>query len=225
MSYNAAKLIPNWVAWHLSQKNFGQAERGDDFRPDTDLPENYYRVKKADYQYAKYGFDRGHVCPSADRTSTPEDNSTTFLMTNMIPQSPNCNRNVWKNLESYQRSLALSGKELYILAGPYGRGGTSDRGRFEEIPLDDGRAIEVPEYCWKIIMVLDEGEEDFYRVDADTDVIAAWIPNNQVVSDFSWDYYITTVDFIEEKTGHDFFAHLPDEIEDCIEAKIYVYEK
>ncbi len=225
MSYNSEKLIPNWVMWHLDKDDMGEAERGDDFRPDAELPENFYGVKKADYQYTQFGFDRGHVCPSADRTSSAEDNSVTFLMTNMIPQSPNCNRNVWKNLESYERGLALSGKELYIAAGPYGKGGTSDKGTFEEIPLKNGQAIEVPSYCWKIIMVLDEGENDFDRVDQDTEILAAWIPNNQQVSEHTWDYYITTVDFIEEQTGHDFFAVLADEIEDAIEAKKYDYAK
>lgn len=225
MSYNSEKLIPNWVMWHLDKDDMGEAERGDDFRPDAELPENFYGVKKADYQYTQFGFDRGHVCPSADRTSSAEDNSITFLMTNMIPQSPNCNRNVWKNLESYERELALNGKELYIAAGPFGKGGTSDKGTFEEIPLKNGQAIEVPSYCWKIIMILNEGENDFDRVDQETEILAAWIPNNQQVSEHTWDYYITTVDFIEEQTGHDFFAVLADEIEDTIEAKKYDYAK
>jgi len=89
----------------------------------VNLSSGFYAVKKSDYRFSIYGFDRGHVCPSADRTQNQDDNSATFLMTNMIPQSPNCNRNVWKNLESYERSLAFSGKELYITAGAYGCAG------------------------------------------------------------------------------------------------------
>ncbi len=225
LSYNAFKLIPNWVSWHLSKSDMGDVVRGNDFRADLNLPSGFYAVKKSDYRFSIFGFDRGHVCPSADRTQNQDDNSATFLMTNMIPQSPNCNRNVWKNLEAYERSLAFSGKELYITAGPYGCGGTSEKGRFEKIALENGMSIEVPEYCWKIILILDEGSNDFFRVDEKTEIIAAWIPNNQVVSDFTWDYYITTTDFIEEKTGLDFFAALPDSIEDAIEAKKYVCPK
>ena len=227
MSYNAEKYIPNWVMWHLAKIDVGEADRSDDFRPDDELPPDFYGVKKADYQYNDFGFDRGHVCPSADRTATKEDNSMTFLMTNMIPQSPNCNRNVWRLLEAYERDLAEKyGKELYIAAGPYGRGGTSDKGTFDEIPLKNGKgSIEVPEYCWKIVMILEEGENDFNRVNADTEIIAAWIPNNQVVSDHTWDYYITTIDFIEEKTGFDFFAALANDIEDVLEAKKFEYKK
>ena len=227
LSYNAEKYIPNWVMWHLAKSDVGIVDRMDDFRPDTDLPEGLYGVKKADYQYNDYGFDRGHVCPSADRTKTTTDNSMTFLMTNMIPQSPNCNRNVWRLLEAYERDLAdKHGKELYIAAGPYGRGGTSDKGTFNEIPLKNGKgAIEVPEYCWKIVMILEEGENDFTRADENTEIIAVWMPNNQAVSEHTWDYYITTVDYIEDKTGFDFFAALPNPIEDALEAKKYEYKK
>ena len=221
MSYNSEKLIPNWVMWHLSTENVGSAERGNDFRPDETLPKDYYAVKKADYQYMKYGFDRGHVCPSADRTASAKDNSETFLMTNMIPQSPNCNRNVWKNLEAYERSLALEGNELYIIAGPYGRGGTSERGSFKGIPLKNGMNIEVPSHCWKIIMILPEGKNDFSRVNENTKVLAAFIPNDQECAANTWDAYITDVDFIEEKTSYDFFEILEDSLEDSLEAKKY----
>ena len=169
----------------------------------------------------KYGFDRGHVCPSADRTSSAKDNSETFLMTNMIPQSPNCNRNVWKNLEAYERSLALSGNELYIIAGPYGKGGTSDRGSFKSIKLKNGQQIEVPSHCWKIIMILPEGKNDVSRVNEDTKVLAAFIPNDQECASKTWDAYITNVDYIEEKTSYDFFAILEDSIEDAIEESKY----
>ena len=37
----------------------------------------------------------------------------------------------------------------------------------------------------------------------------------------SWENYLTSVDYIEEKTGYDFFQYLPDEIENSIEKKVY----
>lgn len=232
LSYNAQKLIPNWVMWHLSKDDFGGAERGDDFRPDDSLPSSWYAVKKADYQYKKYGFDRGHVCPSADRTKTQTDNSNTFYMTNMIPQAPDCNRVLWKDLESYERRLAEQGHELYIAAGPYGTGGQSSTGEWNSIVLTSknnngaAREIEVPAYCWKVILVLEEGSNDFSRVTKDTPVIAVYMPNRQgiaIINDkkVGWNEYLTTVDFIEEKTKYDFFANLPDDIEDAIESKVF----
>lgn len=233
LSYNARLLIPNWVSWHLDSGDLGAQGRGNDFRPDDTLPESFYSVKKGDYQYKKYGFDRGHVCPSADRTASREDNSATFLMTNMIPQAPDCNRILWKNLEAFERNLAESGKELYIIAGPQGTGGTSAAGYFETIVISDGTDgsseelfLNVPAFCWKIILVLDDGENDRERVTEETDVIAVYMPNAQRDgTTVFWYDYLTTVDFIEEKTGYDFFSALSEPVETVLEAKRYCFER
>ena len=229
MSYNDETLIPNWVMWHLSTRNFGETERGDDFRADEELPDDWYAVVKSDYQYSQYGFDRGHVCPSAARTSTAEDNSMTFLMTNMIPQSPDCNRVVWKDLEAYERDLAKQGKELYVAAGPYGKGGESNLGYFETIsipnrkdPNSAGKEIVVPSHCWKIVVIMEDGDDDYSRISTDTEVLAVFMPNKQGIGKTgSWNQFLTSVDYIEEKTGYDFLAYIPDEIENVLETKVY----
>lgn len=230
LSYNNETLIPNWVMWHLSEDDFGDAERGDDFRPDSDLPDEWYKVVKSDYQYTKYNFDRGHVCPSADRTKTQEDNSMTFLMTNMIPQSPDLNRQIWKEFESFERELVSSGKELYIAVGPYGKGGTTATGTWDFIEIQQkknskfsNQKILVPSHCWKIVLVLDEGENDYSRVSKDTVIISIFIPNSMGMhKSGTWKNYLTSVDDIEEKTGYDFFECLPDEVENYIESKVYL---
>jgi endonuclease G len=103
LSYNRDRGIPNWVSWHLDDSWLGTVERQDDFRGDASLPEGWYRVQPSDYSSS--GFDRGHNVPSADRTNTEGDNSATFLMTNMVPQAPYHNRELWENLERYCRSL------------------------------------------------------------------------------------------------------------------------
>lgn len=227
LSYNASDLIPNWVSWHLCKSDLGESVRADNFRPDETLPVEWYAVKKADYQFKKYGFDRGHVCPSADRTFDSALNSETFYMTNMIPQAPDLNRNVWKDLESFERSLVLEGNEVYITAGPFGTGGSSSTGTWNEIPLlsngeENGLSIKVPACCWKIILILDDGENDFSRVNENTSIIAVFMPNIQGIQlSGGWENFLVSVDYIEEKTGYDFFALLPDEIEDAIEAKVF----
>ncbi len=225
--YNSAKLIPEFVLWHLENSDLGAEGRSNDFRPDFQLPENLYRVKKRDYQYTRYGFDRGHVCPSADRTDTKENNSATFLMTNMIPQSPDLNRIVWKDLEAYERELAVQGNELYIIAGQFGLGGTGATGTFLEIPVEQTGApesfsIAVPAYCWKIILLLPPGENDLQRVTSETPVISVCMPNEQGLQQRgSWTAYLCSVDYIEEQCGWDFFTALDDEIENEIESRIY----
>ena len=230
LSYNTETLCPNWVAWHLDVSNMGPADRMDDFRPDEDLPDGWYGVKKADYQYNKYGFDRGHVCPSADRTTTKEDNSMTFLMTNMVPQSPDNNRVIWMHFENYERELAKAGNELYIIAGPYGSGGTTSKGTFKEIPitLKNGETLNmnVPSSTWKVVIAIPEGTDDLNRITADATVIAINVPNEMGMGKTGdWEQFITTVDEIEAMTGYDFFELLPDSIENKLEAKKYEYVK
>ena len=227
ISYNNEFLNPNWVAWHLGLADLGEADRSDSFRPDTELPEGWYAVRKNDYKFTYYGFDRGHICPSADRTATKEDNNMTFLMTNMVPQSPDNNRIVWVALEKFEREQVLQGKEAYIFAGPYGRGGTGDKGYFEEIPIKtkDGTelAITVPSHTWKIILFMPEGENDFERIvnDGTFEVIAVNVPNEKGCGkNGSWQQYVCSVNYIEEITGYDFFELLPDDVEEKIESRV-----
>lgn len=226
ISYNNNTLCPNWVAWHLSKDDLGEATRADKFVPDKTLPQNWYAVKKNDYQFPAYGFDRGHVCPSADRTSSNEVNQETFLMTNMIPQSPDCNRIVWKDLEIYEQELVLQGNELYIFAGGYGSGGIGNRGYFEKIiinPKNDNDenkkyTLNVPEFCWKIILVLPEGDDDLNRIDENTKIICVCMPNQMGIQKTgSWEQFECSVNYIEEITHFDFFELLDDELEEFLE--------
>jgi endonuclease G, mitochondrial len=90
LSYSNSKHIPNWVSWHLGMTDLGVTKRKNNFHSDSTLPPEWYHVSSTDY--SKTGFDRGHMCPSADRTASEEDNSATFLMTNMVPQASNNNR-------------------------------------------------------------------------------------------------------------------------------------
>ncbi|WP_022932056.1 DNA/RNA non-specific endonuclease [Treponema bryantii] len=225
--YNSETLNPNWVAWHLATSDLGEADRADTFRPDTELPAGWYAVRKNDYKFTYYGFDRGHICPSADRTANTEDNSMTFLMTNMVPQAPDNNRIVWVALEKFEREQVLAGKEAYIFAGPYGKGGSGDKGYFEEIPitLKDGRelSITVPSHTWKIILFMPEGENDFERAtrSGQTEIIAVNVPNEKGCGkNGSWEQYLCSVNYIEEITGYDFFELLPDDVEEEIESSV-----
>ena len=226
LAYNTQTLGPNWVAWHLDSQNMGEADRSDDFRPDTELPAEWYAVKKADYQYNKYGFDRGHVCPSADRTATKEDNSMTFLMTNMVPQTPDNNRVIWMHFENFERELVKAGNEVYIIAGPYGTGGTTPKGTFDNIPITlksgDVLYMNVPAYTWKVLIAIPDGAGDLDRIDSSATVIAINVPNQtgmQKTGD--WEQFLCSIDDIESMTGYDFFELLPDDVEDLLEKNVY----
>jgi endonuclease G len=215
LSYNNSKLTCNWVSWYLGSSWLGSAARQDDFRADATLPSGWVQVGATDYSGS--GFDRGHMCPSADRTSTTTANSATFLMTNMVPQAPKNNQVTWANLENYSRSLVSAGYELYIISGVYGQGGTGSNGTYSTI---SSKNIVVPAYVWKIIVVLPVGTNDISRISSSTRVIAVWMPNTQTVSSQAWGYYRTTVDYIESKTGYDFLSNVSTAIQSAIESKV-----
>lgn len=215
LSYNRDKGTPNWVSWHLSSAWYGNVPRPTYFNTDVTLPTGWYRVSTSDYTNS--GFDRGHLCPASDRDSTLAEEKNTFIMTNIMPQSAYNNQQTWKFLEMYCRTLTDAGNEVYIIAGPYGSGGTGDLGGVTTT-IANG-LVTVPSYTWKVVLVLPNGENDVARVNANTRVIAVWIPNVQTGLTVDWSQYRTSVDYIESQTGYDFFSNVPKAIQAIIEAR------
>jgi endonuclease G len=206
LSYHRDHGIPNWVSWQLTQQDLGDVERSDNFVPDTSLPAGWYQVKPDDYSGS--GYDRGHICPSADRTDTKKANEATFIMTNMVPQAPDNNRVTWEHLESYSRDLVTKGHVLYIIAGGDGSNGTIAKGK-----------VLVPGYTWKIIVVMPKGDSDVSHITADTPVIAVRVPNGLKDKLDDWDKYRVTVASIEEATGYDFFTNLAPNIQHALKSQ------
>jgi endonuclease G, mitochondrial len=216
LSYHRDKGRANWVSWHLDSTWMGSAPRQDDFRSDTTLPAGWYRVLGTDYSGS--GFDRGHYCPSADRTSTVADNSATFLMTNMMPQSPDNNQGPWADLEDYARTLVNAGNELHIVMGGAGQGGTGSNGGITMTIA--GGHVQVPAQTWKVILVQPQGTGDVARVTTSTRVIAVVMPNVQGIRTNTWQQYRVSVDEVEQLTGYDFFSNVPTSIQAVIESVV-----
>ncbi|WP_017651776.1 DNA/RNA non-specific endonuclease [Fortiea contorta] len=206
LSYNRSKGTANWASWQLNSSWLGDAERQNNFRPDSTLPVGWERVTPA--MYTGSGYDRGHIAPSADRTKTKEDNAATFLMTNMMPQSADNNRNTWGNLEDYCRELIAQGKELYIVAGPFGSLGEPLKGK-----------VTVPQTTWKIVVVLDKPGSALKDITATTRIIAVNIPNQQGINS-DWRTYKVSVDELEKLTGYNFLSNISPNIQEVIESKV-----
>jgi endonuclease G len=206
LSYHRDNGAPNWVSWHLDSTWLGSTPRQDDFRADTTLPAGWYQVQGTDYSGS--GFDRGHMCPSADRTSSVANNSATFLMTNMIPQLPANNQGPWASMENYLRTLATAGNELYVISGGYG----------VQFYIANGH-VAVPSQTWKVVIVLPGGTNDVSRVTTSTRTIAVLMPNSGSINS-DWRAYRVSVDQIEGLTGYDFFSNVPTAIQSPIEAVV-----
>ena len=202
--YNAQRGTPVWTSWHVGRGDLGQSPRQNDFRPDPGLPRQFYQVSPQ--SYGGSGFDKGHNCPSGDRTATLDDNSATFLMSNMVPQAPQNNQQTWAHLEEYTRAQVQRGLEAYVLMGSYGRGGTGKNGFAQT--LDQGR-VTVPAHIWKVVVILPEGDNDLQRIAAgQARVVAIDTPNDNSLSP-DWKQYLTSVDKIEAASGLDLLSALP----------------
>jgi DNA/RNA endonuclease G (NUC1) len=206
LSYNRSRATANWVAWRIASVWLGSTSRQDDFRADTTLPSGWYQVAGSDYSGS--GYDRGHMCPSGDRTNTVSDNSATFLMTNMIPQLPANNQGPWAQFEEYSRDVVRQGNEVYVFSGVHGNIGTIAGGK-----------VVVPATTWKVILVLPNGSNDLERVRRDTRAFGLIVPNQGSI-DPSWRTYRKTVREVEELTGYDFFSLVPKAIQEVIERRV-----
>ncbi|MEO6599505.1 MAG: DNA/RNA non-specific endonuclease, partial [Polyangiaceae bacterium] len=207
LSYNPQKRVPNWVAWRLDSSYLGNVPRRNDFRADLSLPADMYRVNESDYLHS--GYDRGHLCPSADRKDSRADNSRTFLFTNMLPQLHELNAGPWARLEAYARKRAQAGQTLYAVAG----------GIFGAPYPTIGNGVSVPASEFKILVLLNPGQgpDD---VSATTEVLAVLMPNQPGVGEHDWAFYLTTVDAIEQASGYDFLTSVSEPVQRVIEGRI-----
>lgn len=119
--HSAVTRTALWSAEHLTAERVEQASeipREGDFHPDDHLPPAE-RAELADY--ARSGYDRGHLAPSGDMP-TLESQQESFSLANMIPQAPELNRNLWEAIERATRGLARQEGSLYVVTGPVFQG-------------------------------------------------------------------------------------------------------
>jgi endonuclease G len=201
---------PVWASWDLTAGDVGTNARSANFFTDTNLPPNFYRVTDADYNGDSTVFmNRGHLCPSEDRTDTRADNDAVFLMSNIMPQNGTNNSGVWGTFENFCRTQTSS-NELLIICGPSGFG-------TNRIP--SGKAV-IADYTWKIaVLVPTNSGPALSRITANTRVIALKIPNTFSVTN-RWQNFVTSASQIEVDTGFTFFTALPSNVAAALRAKV-----
>lgn len=169
---------PVAVFEHLTPMSItGKFRRRDDFRADPNVSEEC-RAKLDDY--AGQPYDRGHMAPAGNNTQSKEIMSESFFLSNMIPQVPNNNRGIWKQIETHERLLAMKKGDWYIISG-----GIYDDGYKT---IGDGR-VGVPTRLYKIIY------------DKKSKIVWAYLMPNEALPVADLPKYKTTVAKIQEATG------------------------
>jgi endonuclease G, mitochondrial len=203
--YDADPKIPRWVSWELARTWIGTESRSPNFLADPDLPTAYASAKATDY--ASSGFDRGHMCPSGDRTKTAEDNTATFVFTNAVPQHPSSNSGPWAAFETEARRIASTGYRVFQISGPL----------FEGAPKTIGQGVRVPSATWKVVAIVNEGTP--LRIGEGTRTIGIIMPNDASASGM-WKNFRRSVREIETRTGLNFFADVEPAIQEAIETRV-----
>ena len=171
--------IPRWVSYALTPENLmGCTPRINSFRADTDLPSGR-RAELVDY--ARTGYDIGHMASSADMTRNEQVQRESFYLSNMAPQLPENNRGEWAQLESNLRSWVWqTQKAIVVHVGPIYS--TSSK------TIGPNRVV-VPEAFYKV------------AVDTTTNHATAWIMPQQTPGKNDLSGFIVTVRELEEQTG------------------------
>ncbi len=205
--WDESNSVSNWNRNNWSGTTWqGVYWTGDPFQADPDIP-SQYRTELSDYRGS--GYDRGHICASADRLCNQDANGQTFYLSNMHPQNNTFNAGVWENMENQVRKWNTSSfrDTLWVCKG----------GTIYDVVLDgqtqtgvipnEKLNMPVPKYFFMALVAKKDG---VYKG------LAFWVEHT-ASRDSSLAKYVISIDELEERTGIDFFCNLPDQIEDGVE--------
>ena len=199
LSYAEDHEQAEWVMYTLQGNALNPSvRRNNNFRPDK-------KVKTGSAQLSDYrnsGFDRGHLAPAADMKYNSISMSESFLMSNMSPQSPSFNRQIWKNIESQFRNWGYEYDRIIIVTGPVLNG--------EYLGFIGKNNVTIPKYYYKVAIDPKNLERN----------IAVLIENKAGFRDIQ--SYVVSIDSLESFTGIDFFHELDDALEAEIEDKTHI---
>lgn len=195
VSFNADYHQPNYSSWVITPESVaGNVERKSSFRADDDV---WGCPQLSDYKGS--GYDRGHMAPAADMKWSEKAMSDSHFLTNVSPQNHTINSGRWNSLEQKCRNWVKADSTLVVICGPI----LSDY-------LTDtiGENIPVPKRFFKVV---------FSPYSQPPIATAFVVPN--APTDLGLEEMSMSVDAIEQITGFDFFAVLPDDIEAEVESK------
>lgn len=220
MAYLGLPEAVNWAApmtWVRVFRNHGYMAGYSELRGDplwviyalAPAPEDAPRLKRpsrfaADWRsltrighddYDRSGYDRGHMAPNHAISVLygKTGQLDTFLMTNIVPQTPALNERVWERMEEAELDhLAPRFGKLWVTTGPVFEGSTER--------LHSSFRVEVPDACYKIYAAP--------QPDGAAPKLLAFIVPQTVKGHERLDQFAVSVDEVERRTGLDFFPKL-----------------
>lgn len=203
--------VAHWVAYPLSTWNMsGSVGRAGDWDFDPSISSS----RQPDFiggGIGSQGYDRGHQIPSNDRQANYDANDQTFYMTNLTPQLPSFNQNIWANFELKVHSLAERSDTMYVVTGCI----VEDGG--ETIRDNSGKRVSVPVAYFKALLRYARNSTIGYSNYAGA---AFYLEHRSYTETNVTQEMSMSIDDLEDLTGIDFFVNLPDAIGESVAARV-----
>jgi endonuclease G len=197
VGYCEAHRNPAWVSFSISSITVGSTAK----RPAKFLPDTRTTSRVAHEAFTGSGYDRGHMAPNYALGTRygHEAQRETFLMSNIIPQSPDLNRIWWRLLEEKEANdFAMRLERVWVLTGPVFAGAV------KKLPS----GVSIPSACYRIILDEENGQPR----------VLAFLAPQTVTGHEPLAQFLTSVREIERQTGLDFYPELPKDVQDRVEA-------
>ena len=209
--YDTSTYTSLWVAYPLEPNHMGDFARPSSWSYNPAISTSD-QINICNSSYDSTTHDRGHLIPNASRNGIEAMQLQTFYVTNAVPQNSSFNGGVWNQLETAVRNLCKEKNELiYVVTGvAFAKVGETKSISYATTK-NDTRQIPIPNYFYKLVMRV---KLDGSTV-ANASTVGFWFEN--AVPANSYTSYSVSVDEVEEWTGFDFFANLPDDIEKVAE--------
>ena len=198
--HEQAKWVAHMITPDITGPGYG---RTNDFRVDplvstgtTDSTDYflYEASKPKKRRYTGYGYDRGHLAPSADFRWAKEIVSESYFYSNMSPQVEDFNRLIWADLEGLLRKYVVDNQvSLAVITAPI---------LYDDLPKikQSPNGVSIPKQFIKV------------AYDATNQRTVAFLMDNKALPNPP-SYYAISVDELEEITGYNYFSNIDESIE------------
>lgn len=189
VGYSDLYCQPIWTSYRLTNKEVDHTRvfTRNDCKFRTEVLGGRDSVNPRPEDYTNSGYDRGHMVPAGDMTWSMYGVDDTFYMSNICPQTPLCNRGVWKQLEQWVRDNAKIEEELLVVSGPIFSTNVIQK------VIGKRCKVVVPDAFFKVV----------YDTTAPFKALGFIVPNEGCTNALDW--YSVTVEEVEKRTGMKFF--------------------
>ncbi len=195
------KKAPLWSAFVMHKNAYpdNNVGRTGSWTDDPGIPASWQQSSSAS------GYSRGHFVASNYRQATGDANKQTFYKTNQaLQEQDGFNGALWAALETDVVAKAPSGRDtLYVVVG---------------VLYEDNKqlgGVPCPSHFYKLLMKCSFGTDGTMTAAKG----CAYLYTNVSHKGQSYSSGLTTIDAVEQRSGWNFFANVPESLQNAAEAQ------